>query len=143
MNKDIIIPKIDEDEIEALKNINLAKYVSEGIHSLKNYFKRGYKKHSFVNTILATIRYMNELEDEYPKLFLFYPSLFRMMYSRVFLGDSAGYPILELEDEALRMLKSKTYELNKLLKMDDPYEGFEIVAIYIVNCIFAEGLWII
>lgn len=141
MDKDIVFPKLDDDEIKALKSINLIKYISDGISSLKNYFNREHEKHSCSETILATIRYMDELKGEYPKSYLFYPLLFRMMYSRVFLRESAGCPILDFEEEALSILKKKTFELNRLRNQDDPYEGFELVAIFIVNCIFAEGLW--
>lgn len=141
MNKDIVFPKLDDDEIKALRSINLVQYISNGISSLKNYFKQAHEKHSCSETILATIRYMDELKDEYPKSYLFYPLLFRMMYSRVFLRESAGCPIIELEEKAIDTLKKKTLEVNRLMDLDDSYDGFEIVAILIINCIFAEGLW--
>jgi hypothetical protein len=141
MNKDIVFPKLEEDEIKALRSINLVQYISDGIRSLKNYFKNTHKKHSCSETILATIRYMDELMDDYPKTYLFYPLLFRKMYSRVFLRESAGCPIIEFEEEAIDTLKKKKLKVNRLMGLDDPYDGFEIVAILIVNCIFAEGLW--
>lgn len=141
MNNDVVFPKLGDDEIKVLRSINLIQYVSDGISSLKNYFNRTYEKHSCSGIILATIRYMAELKDVYSKPYLFYPLLFRMMYSRVFLRESAGCPIIELEEEALSMLKKKTFELNRLRNQDDAYEGFEIVAILIVNLIFTEGLW--
>ena len=141
MNKDIVFPKLDDGEINALRRINLVQYVSDGISSLKNYFNGAYEKHSCSDTILATIRYMDELKDEYPKSYLFYPLLFRMMYSRVFLRESEGCPIIEFEEDAIDTLKKKTLEVNRLMDLDEPYDGFEIVAILIVNLIFAEGLW--